>query len=274
MTHTSGKCLEIGQVNLPSFSYTICTLVTNHAEYESLVSSFSAGGFSFGDCEYLYADNSTSNSYDAYSGYNQFLLASMGEYIILCHQDILLLEDSRRQLDRIISEMNVLDPHWAVLGNAGGLANGDLRIRISDPNGENRNCGPFPALVQSVDENFIVVRRSANLALSHDLSGFHFYGTDLCLIATTLGYTSYVVDFHLRHHSGGTKDLVFLANRRDIATKYANILHPRWVRTTCTHFYLSGNRWLSHLLNSRLMMKAIFRFPKVIRWAMRAIGFA
>ncbi len=57
----------------------------------------------------------------------------------------------------------------------------------------------LPIRVGSLDENFIVVKRQANLALSHDMSGFHLYGTDLCIIADILGRTSYVVDFHLCH---------------------------------------------------------------------------
>ena len=55
--------------------------------------------------------------------------------------------------------------------------------------------GELPAKVHTVDENFIVVRRATNLSLSHDLDGFHLYGTDLCVIADILGGNCYVIDF-------------------------------------------------------------------------------
>jgi hypothetical protein len=109
------------------------------------------------------------------------------------------------------------------------------------------------------------VRRSANLALSHDLTGFHFYGTDLCLIASILGYNAYVVDFHLRHKSGGTGNTDFFARRTQIVQKYARAIRPRWVRTTCTHLYISGSVWRSFLLNNRIALKLAFRFPKAVR---------
>jgi len=47
-----------------------------------------------------------------------------------------------------------------------------LAIRISDPYGENQSSSS--GACHALDENFIVVRRQANLSLSHDLSGFHF----------------------------------------------------------------------------------------------------
>ncbi len=272
MSALIAQCREIDSVPPPPYVYSICTLVNNRDEYQEFLASFTAGGFSFGDCEYLYADNSERNKYDAYAAYNAFLLAANGEYIVLCHQDILLLQDGRCELDRIIADMNRHDLNWAILANAGGLANGDLRLRISDRYGENQTYGPFPALAQSVDENFIVVRRSANLALSHDVSGFHFYGTDLSLIASMLGYNAYVVDFHLRHKGSGRKNQAFFANRLEMAAKYARTLRPRWVRTTCAHVYVSGHAGISAMLNSRLANKFVLRFPKTIRAITKLFG--
>ncbi len=192
-----------------AIDYSICTLVTRKQQYGEMIASFRSGGFLEPSCEYLYLDNSAENSWDAYRGYNLFLNVARGKYIILCHQDILLLADGRSRLDEIIAELDRLDPNWGLLGNAGGYRPGELALRISDPRGPDQRAGKLPARVRSLDENFIVVRRSANLALSRDLSGFHFYGTDLCMIGDLLGYTAYVVDFHLLHKGGGICDAVF-----------------------------------------------------------------
>ena len=44
-----------------------------------------------------------------------------------------------------LAELDALDPHWALAGNAGGLPNGDTAIRISDPYGEDSTRGSLPA---------------------------------------------------------------------------------------------------------------------------------
>ena len=66
--------------------YSICTLVNHHDEYGEMVDSFIKSGFTAGDCEYLYIDNSHGNQAEAFAGYNQFLDAAQGQYVILCHR--------------------------------------------------------------------------------------------------------------------------------------------------------------------------------------------
>ncbi len=249
----------------PRFS--ICTLVTRCSEYAEMVHSFVSHGFTPVDCEFLYLDNSKSNSFDAFRGYNLFLSEARGDFIVLCHQDILLLEDGRAELQHRLDELTAHDPKWALCGNGGGVALTRLAKRISDPHGEDQFTGPFPARVTALDENFIVVRREANLALSHELSGFHFYGADLCIVADFLGRSAWAIDFHLRHKSGGVKDASFHRLREDIARKYQRACRSRWIVTTCTCFFLSGSPILSRLLNARAFpyMSVRLRAPRLAR---------
>lgn len=221
--------------------YSICTLVTNPEEYASFKESFEAGGFTSDTCEYLYLDNSQGNRFEAFGGYNLFLQEAQGTYIILCHQDVELLVDGRARLDAVLAELTAKDAQWGLCGNAGAKTDGSLALRITDPNtGPISQGGPFPVRVISLDENFIVVRREANLALSHDLSGFHLYGTDLCLNADSLGLHAYVIDFHLLHKSGGNPDESFERLRLRMRDKYRRVLRPRWQHmTTYRSFYLS-----------------------------------
>lgn len=236
-------------------SYSICTIVSRPHEYAEMIESFRHHGFREPDCEFLYLDNSESNTFDAYAGYNLFLNVARGAYVILCHQDILLIEDGRAKLDAIIQELTKQDLYWAACGNAGAEHPGRLALRISDPHGGDQRIGNFPAKVQSLDENFIVVRKLANLSLSRDLEGFHFYGTDICLIADTLGWTCYVVDFHLRHKSPGSKDRSFFDIRDAMIKKYQRALRSRWIATTNTTFFLSGNSALARILSGRVATK-------------------
>lgn len=223
-------------------TYSICTLVSRHEEYREMCRNLLAHGFSLDDTEFLRVDNSTDNAIDAYTAYNAFLLEAKNPYIILCHQDIELLDDGRTRLDQIIAEMNVLDPSWGLLGNSGPREDGRLATRITDPVlSDVRYGGPLPARVVGLDENFIVVRRSANLALSHDLRGFHLYGPDLCLIADVLGISAYVVDFHLRHKSAGRKDESFGQGRVAFRRKYERAFRSRWLQLpTLAPIFITG----------------------------------
>jgi hypothetical protein len=232
----------------PRFS--ICTLVTRADEYSEMIESFVARGFAPDDCEYLCLDNRRANRFDAFAGYNLFLGEALGDYVILCHQDVLLHADGRAELEARLAELDARDPHWGICGNAGGVALGRRAVRISDPHGEDQWRGPFPIRVTALDENFLLVRREANLALSCDLEGFHFYGADLCIVADVLGWTAWAIDFHLRHKSGGPVDRRFYAMRKAVARKYRRAMRPRWIVTSVTDFFVSGSRLASRLLTS------------------------
>src|SRR5439155_23751301 len=99
---------------------------------------------------YLYINTNNGNQCDAYRGGNIFLNTAQGEYIILCHQDILLKYDRREDLDRAILELDQIDQSWGVLGNAGGVAADVIAARLTDSVGEH-DTGCFPVQVFSVD---------------------------------------------------------------------------------------------------------------------------
>ncbi len=252
--------------------FSICTLMTHKDQYAAMVQSFRSGGFDQNDCEFLYLDNSAANRFDAYQGINIFLQTAKGHHIVICHQDIALLQDGRPELEAAIQRLDGVDPNWAVFGNAGAQDGGAWAIHITDPEGYRSVGGPFPKKVQSLDENFLVVRRSANLSLSRSLSGFHFYGTEICQIAERLGFSAYVVDFHLRHFSSGTFDERFFAQRCAYMETIGPFYAPKWITTVCTNFPLTNSRLLRRLARSRHginMVKSIFI---LMRWFRVAIG--
>lgn len=235
-------------------SYSFCTLVTDFARYERMVESFQRLGFDAGDCEFLYIDNTKFNQTDAFSGYNAFLRKGSGRYIILCHQDLTAINDGRKALDLALCQLSVQDPFWALCGNAGVDSKGRRFIRISDPYSPDQSTGsPFPRRVISLDENFIVARNEANLALSRDLSGYHWYGADLCIIADILGWTAYVIDFHIRHDSKGHMDKQYMDLRRGLREKYRVAFRPRVHKVLSErNVYISGQRVVPAIINGAL----------------------
>ncbi len=221
--------------------FTIGTLVNNRAQYDRMIESFRRGGFTSAGTEFLFIDNTGGTQTCAYRGLNQVLAAARGTYVVMCHQDVRVLGDHAGDLERLLRELDGRDPNWALAGNAGGVAPGELALRISDPHGSNQNTGPLPRRVMSLDENFIVVRRTARVGFSADLTGFHLYGADICLNADVAGYHSYVIDFHLAHLSPGTKTQAFFDAEAAFCAKWNRALASRWMQTTCTLVRVSGS---------------------------------
>jgi len=228
------------------FRYSICTLATRIPEYEEMVSSFLDAGFVSETCEFLYIDNSVRNNTDAYQGINLFLKHAKGKYIIVCHQDILINKDRVEDLDNRLSELDKIDKKWAICGNAGAAGPNHIVYHISYPDDIFKNKGRFPLKVSALDENFLVIKNTARLAQSDDLSGFHMYGSDLCLNAESRGFNSYVIAFNLTHKSYGNRDQSFYEIKKQLITKYNRFFRNRWIQTPSTVFFLSGSsfRWL------------------------------
>ena len=248
--------------------YSIATLVNDHEQYEAMLNSLALGGFDGADCEYLYIDNTTTNQACAYLGLNAILNVARGKYVVLCHQDIRLLTETRNDLDARLVELDALDSSWALAGNAGGVSPGVLAIRITDPHGANQNTGNLPARVMSLDENFIVVKRAARIGFSTDLKGFHFYGADICLHGQIAGYTAYVIDFHLAHLSAGNKSTAFGIMEQDFRAKWERALAPRWIQTTCSLVRLTGGSLgqIAGRLAEGPLTKIARRLPRAQRW--------
>ncbi len=245
-------------------AYTIATLVNDDVQYAQFLASFRAGGFVEPAVEFLAARGAAS----AYGGLNGLLGAARGDRIILCHQDVRLLADGRAELDQRLAELGQRDPNWALAGNAGGAGAGRFAIRISDPHAHDHHIGALPTPVISLDENFIVVRGETGLRFSRDLAGFHLYGADICLVADVLGYTAWVIDFHLLHLSPGRKDHTFVEAELRFRAKWGRALRPRWMQTTCTLMRLSGTA-IGRKLGSATEAAArriVRRLPSAIRW--------
>lgn len=221
--------------------FTICTLVNDLSLYQNMCTSLRGGGFAGDDVEYLFIDNVAGNVIDAYAGLNCLISHARGRYVILCHQDIVLLDDGREELVARLGELDRLDPAWALAGNAGGRPDGRLAVRITDPSGSNRHSQDLPCRVASLDENFLVMRNSSRLAFSRNLEGFHLYGADICLQAECRGWNAYVIDFHLCHDSSGKIDEEFRKCSENLEKKYSGFFRPRALLTTCTTVALGSS---------------------------------
>ncbi len=252
------ESITINKINNFKKQFSICSIITNMKEYDAMKYSFIQHGFQE-NTEYLIADNTIHNNFNAYEAINIFLQDATGEFIIIVHQDVRCI-DFCNDLLTILDKLDKFDSNWAVCGNAGGNNYKELYYHLNN-NGKIRKSHKLPAKVRSLDENFLVVKNRANIAVSSDLEGFHFYGTDICLVADFLGYTSYVIPFMVEHLSKG--NLEELEKYKPIFIhNYGRKLRERFIQTTCTKFFLSNGTGKNKFYNSPVIF---FLLKPVIR---------
>jgi hypothetical protein len=244
--------------------FSICSIITDAAEYGLMKQSFLNSGFDAGT-EYLFADNTGGNVFDAYSAINIFLQDARGRYIIIVHQDVRCI-DRAGVLLQCLNGLEAKDPAWAVCGNAGANGYKHSFYHMND-NGRLRHTDHLPAKVTSLDENLLIVKNSSNLSVSADIGDFHFYGTDICMVADFLGYSCYVIPFMVDHLSSG--NLQKMAERQPFfIEKYGHKLRHRFIQTSCTKFYLSNAPSRNRFYNNRFIffwVKAFTRLGNLFR---------
>jgi hypothetical protein len=221
--------------------FSVVTLLRNELSYRRMLRSFRDYGFTAENTEFIAIDNRVTNLTDGFQGARLALSQAAGRYLIFCHDDVELLQDSFDDLCQRLVALEELDPGWMVAGMAGGVyrqqvaqaGRSQVASRLSDRWGAGRRVGrPFPRRVESLDEMFLLMPRLRAPQASVDLSGFHFFGTDLCLQAELAGGSAYVIDFHLFHHGTAHKGPDYWDQKARIEAKYRPYFPGRTVITS------------------------------------------
>jgi hypothetical protein len=238
--------------------FRILTFVTDERLYAGMRESFNRAGFDSTVARFTRLDSG-----EPYGAVRE-LTAGAEPYVILCHQDVRLDQgDGHAGLIELLADLSERDPHWAVAGNAGGTASLELIRHIADPHGADW-ASDLPRPVVSLDENFLVLRVERRPRCSSDLSGFHLYGTDLCLNAIADGSTAYVIGFRLSHLSPGSLERYGQALSAFVAA-WSRRSTFRYVRTTNSVLLLSRHRLLRRVFGGRRAIWRIEHRP----WARR-----
>jgi hypothetical protein len=243
------EIINIGIERAYKNNFCICTIVTNKDEYNLMKSSFEKAGF-VQNTNYLIADNTNGNLFNAYEAIRRFLQESDATYTIIAHQDVRCI-DSVEILNDCIRNLDKKDKNWAICGNAGGLDYKKIFYHI-DNNGDIRKSPNLPKPVFSLDENLLIIKTEKQLSISDDIKTFHFYGTDLCIIADFLGYTCYVIPFLVQHLSkGNLADMN--VKKPNFIEGYGKKLRSRFIQTTCTKFYFSNSKNKNNFYNNKFI---------------------
>jgi hypothetical protein len=77
-------------------------------------------------------------------------------------------------------------------------------------------------------------------------------------VADILGWSAWVIDFHLRHKSRGNADEGYVLLRNRLVEKYRNAFRPRWAVTSINSIFLSRYRAANRLapIGARIQRRA------------------
>ncbi|WP_425072279.1 hypothetical protein [Sagittula sp. S175] len=242
--------------------FTFATLVADWDRYADCLNSFAERGFTAQNTEFLAFDNSEGNRADGFSWLRATLAQARGRYIVFCHDDVEALDDFET-LTGVLEHLETHDDRWMIAGNAGQrpalFDNGKrkhTRVRyLSHKPGKLDFKGSLPERVESLDENFFVLRRDRAPVGSIDLDGFHFYGPDLCLNAEIMGGHAYVVPFAVWHKSKGSYAEAFLDARDRFRAKFARFFPGRVYRSTTTTIHFGLLDWIAALVRPAAQMR-------------------
>lgn len=190
--------------------------------------------------QWLLVDNSANHRYAGIGKlYAEALEAARNDLVFFVHQDVLLPEGWEARMFQSLGELEALDPRWGVLGAVGALPpepgkSKQLRGHWCDPSGYWR-LGPLPSVVDSLDEQWLGVRKRHGIGFDPELPGFHCYGLDLSLSARSRGFKSYAIDAFVWHkHRDPSGNLV---SRREDSAK----IRRRWSKEFMEEFQPSAD---------------------------------
>lgn len=226
-----------GPTDDSALTFSICSLVRHQDRYDRLRASFARLGFTADTTKFLAADNRAANQFDGFTWHKRLLAEARGHYVVFCHDDIELMDQGHDALLGVLGTLDQLDPTWLLAGSIGGVwrsnsATTAITGVFNDHAGQTHRKLKLPRRVETLDEFFIVMRRTRPVISSYDLKGFHFYGPDLCLQAELLGGSAYAIDFLLRHYGKGERGPSFRAARREFVAKYSAYFPGRTLHST------------------------------------------
>ncbi|HVR74259.1 MAG TPA: sulfatase-like hydrolase/transferase [Planctomycetota bacterium] len=179
------------------------------------------------DHEWILVDNRDNRRHESISRlYNEALEKARNDLVFFLHQDVFLSEGWEAKLFSALGDLEAREPRWGILGAVGALppipgSPKQLRGHWCDPSGYYR-LGPLPHEVDSLDEQWLGIRRSRGVRFDPELPGFHCYGIDLSLSARESGLKSYALDAFVWHKYRDSSG--YIVGRREDSPK----IRRRW----------------------------------------------
>ncbi|MDR2113229.1 MAG: methyltransferase domain-containing protein [Candidatus Accumulibacter sp.] len=162
----------------------------------------------------------------AAEGFNAIVAQAKHELVVLAHQDVYLpawwigrlwqqYDEACRASGGKVGVMGV----YGVLGTPHGILHCGC---VCDRDHLLDEAPPLPACIESLDELVLIVPKNTPLRFDPAL-GFHLYGTDICLVAESLGLQSMAIDAPCHHNSrlGDTLPAAFEQSKAILRGKWS-----------------------------------------------------
>ena len=236
--------------------FTLCCLYTNPLLLHKLCDSIRSASF---DYITKFIDNSLGNI-DSYQAISKFIAESKTRYICIAHQDVDFRSLTLPYLHKQIQKIQLIDSRAALFGCAGISHDGTQGVgHFFDSTGEHMWGFPNNGRVSSLDEFFLVLDREKPVSVTEGLTGFHFYGTDLCVNAARAGYSAYAIDYPVLHNcTPGKIQPDFFEARQRFQTHLQCAMGHGFVKTTCTTLYAGKN----HIVEMFVFARSISTLDK------------
>lgn len=263
MFYLKKKSKEMGwrRKSMPKYNFSIITLAYNIENYKKLLNSLriQEGVHSI---EIIGIPNYHNSFKSIFEAYNRATEVASGEILIYCHDDIIVPNDWLKTVRDVISNLELNKVPWGVLGPAGVQQKADQGIYflLNDkmkPTPESLRAFT-PIEVTSLDELCLITKKSNNLKFSeNDISGFHFYGVDLCTTAKLAGLKNLSAPLFCHHSSDGMKNL-------DTVDKFSSFIEKvkEWDRLSRKRGLSEWRTTTSKAENNKIV---IYSTPEVVK---------
>jgi hypothetical protein len=173
--------------------------------------------------------------------YNAAMDQATTDVLVFAHQDVFLPAGWIAQVQKSLAWLAQHDPHWGVAGIWGVQRSGARFGHVYCTGLGQELGGEFaaPVEVRTVDELLLIVRKSSGLRFDERLSGYHLYGTDICLEAERQGMKCYALAAFCIHNTNGYNLLPpgFWRNYLFLRRKWRDQLP---IITPCTEITVGG----------------------------------
>ncbi len=177
--------------------------------------------------EWVLVENLENQRFTSISAlYEHALKRATHDLVFFIHQDAFLPLGWEARMFQSLRILEDTAPTWGVLGAVGALPpapgkSKELKGHWCDPSGY-YDKGPLPHEVQSLDEQWLGLRKSRGIHFDPELPGFHCYGLDLSMTARDQGFRSYAIDAFIWHKYKNSDG--YLVARREDSSK----IRHRW----------------------------------------------
>jgi len=135
--------------------------------------------------------------------YNSGIDEAKNDTVIFVHQDIYLPDTWFPALAQSLQHLESRGIPWGVLGCFGSRSDASVGVGRVYTNGLGVHGKEIvlPERVETLDEIVLIIRKSSGLRFDPNLPHFHWYGTDLCMIAREQGLESYAFQGFCVHNT-------------------------------------------------------------------------